>query len=76
MMAYDPFIEETLMSDHGVLPVDAVDEVLAQSDFVSMHAPARPEVPSPADREAFPPDEEDRASSSTPAAARRSTRKR
>jgi D-3-phosphoglycerate dehydrogenase / 2-oxoglutarate reductase len=32
MMAYDPFIQETL------------SEVLSQSDFVSMHAPARPEV--------------------------------
>jgi D-3-phosphoglycerate dehydrogenase len=30
MMAYDPFIQETLMYDHGVIP--------------SMHAPARPEV--------------------------------
>ena len=43
MMAYDPFIEEMLISDHGVLPA-TLSEVLAQSDFVSMHAPARPEV--------------------------------
>jgi D-3-phosphoglycerate dehydrogenase len=43
MMAYDPFIAETLISDHGVLPA-TLSEVLAQSDFVSMHAPARPEV--------------------------------
>lgn len=43
MIAYDPFIDETLMSDHGVLPA-TLSEVLAQSDFVSMHAPARPEV--------------------------------
>jgi D-3-phosphoglycerate dehydrogenase len=43
MMAYDPFIQETLMSDHGVLPA-TLPEVLSQSDFVSMHAPARPEV--------------------------------
>jgi D-3-phosphoglycerate dehydrogenase / 2-oxoglutarate reductase len=43
MMAYDPFISETLISDHGVLPA-TLSEVLAQSDFVSMHAPARPEV--------------------------------
>ena len=43
MMAYDPFIEEMLISDHGVLPA-TLSDVLQQSDFVSMHAPARPEV--------------------------------
>lgn len=43
MIAFDPFIDETLMSDHGVLPA-TLSEVLTQSDFVSMHAPARPEV--------------------------------
>src|ERR1700756_5227404 len=43
MMAYDPFIQETLISDHGVMPA-TLSEVLTQSDFVSMHAPARPEV--------------------------------
>src|SRR6476661_1338489 len=42
MMAYDPFIAETLMSEHGVVPA-TLSEVLTQSDFVSMHAPARPE---------------------------------
>src|SRR5436189_1878160 len=42
LMAYDPFIEEMLISDHGVLPA-TLSEVLSQSDFVSMHAPARPE---------------------------------
>jgi D-3-phosphoglycerate dehydrogenase / 2-oxoglutarate reductase len=42
-MAYDPFIQETLMYDHGVMPA-TLSEVLSQSDFVSMHAPARPEV--------------------------------
>src|SRR5215213_2788694 len=43
LIAYDPFIQETLISDHGVLPA-TLNEVLSQSDFVSMHAPARPEV--------------------------------
>ena len=43
MMAFDPFIDETVISDHGVLPA-TLSEVLSQSDFVSMHAPARPEV--------------------------------
>jgi D-3-phosphoglycerate dehydrogenase len=42
LMAYDPFIEEMLISDQGVMPA-TLNEVLEQSDFVSMHAPARPE---------------------------------
>ncbi len=43
IIAFDPFIEELVMVEHGVLPV-TLEEVLSQSDFVSMHAPARPEV--------------------------------
>src|SRR5213083_3187664 len=43
MMGFDPFIQETLIYDHGVVPA-TLSEVLSQSDFVSMHAPARPEV--------------------------------
>jgi D-3-phosphoglycerate dehydrogenase len=41
MMAYDPFIEELIMSDLGVQPA-SLDQVLSQSDFVSMHAPDTP----------------------------------
>src|SRR3989440_7017177 len=44
MMAYDPFIQETLTSEHGVIPA-TLSEVLSQSDFLSMHAPPRPEAP-------------------------------
>ena len=43
MMAYDPFIEETVMPPYGVLPA-SLEEVLAESDFVSMHAPGTPEA--------------------------------
>ncbi len=43
MMAYDPFIEELVMPDYGVVPA-TLEEVLAQSDFISMHAPATPEA--------------------------------
>ena len=42
VIAYDPFIEELVMVEHGVLPV-SLEDVLSQSDFVSMHAPARPD---------------------------------
>jgi D-3-phosphoglycerate dehydrogenase len=43
VMAYDPFIEELIMIEHGVQPA-TLEEVLTQSDFVSMHAPATPEA--------------------------------
>ncbi|MBY0337455.1 MAG: C-terminal binding protein [Acetobacteraceae bacterium] len=43
LIAYDPFIEETIMYEAGVTPV-TLEDLLAKSDFVSMHAPARPEV--------------------------------
>src|SRR5690349_8444454 len=43
VIAYDPFIEELVMVEHGVLPA-TLEEVLSQSDFISMHAPATPEA--------------------------------
>lgn len=43
LLGYDPFIEELAMPPYGVEP-STLDEVLAQSDFVSMHAPATPEA--------------------------------
>jgi D-3-phosphoglycerate dehydrogenase len=43
MMAYDPYIEEQIMPEYGVMPA-TLEQVLSQSDFVSMHAPATPEA--------------------------------
>ena len=43
LLAYDPFIEELAMPPYGVEPA-TLEEVLSQSDFVSMHAPATPEA--------------------------------
>jgi D-3-phosphoglycerate dehydrogenase len=43
LMAYDPYIEEMVMIERGVLPA-TLSEVLSQSDFVSMHAPATAEA--------------------------------
>jgi D-3-phosphoglycerate dehydrogenase / 2-oxoglutarate reductase len=43
MIAYDPFIEELIMPQYGVEPA-TLSEVLQNSDFVSMHAPATPEA--------------------------------
>jgi D-3-phosphoglycerate dehydrogenase len=43
MIAYDPFVDELTMSALGVVPA-SLDQVLAESDFVSMHAPDTPET--------------------------------
>ncbi len=43
LIAYDPYIEELIMAEYGVLPA-TFEEVLRESDFVSMHAPATPEA--------------------------------
>src|SRR6266699_1094981 len=43
MLAYDPYVEELVVSQHGVEPVD-LTELLQRSDIVSMHAPATPDA--------------------------------
>ena len=43
MIAYDPYVEELVMSPYGVEPV-SLTELLERSDIVSMHAPATPEA--------------------------------
>jgi D-3-phosphoglycerate dehydrogenase len=39
MLAYDPYVEELVMSQYGVEPV-GLTELLQRSDIVSMHAPS------------------------------------
>ena len=43
MLAYDPFVEELVLSQHGVEPV-SFTELLQRSDIVSMHAPSTPDA--------------------------------
>jgi len=43
MLAFDPYVDELTLSAFGVEPA-SLPEVLAQSDFVSMHVPATPEA--------------------------------
>lgn len=43
VLAHDPYVEELVMSQHGVEPV-SLTELLQRSDIVSMHAPATPEA--------------------------------
>src|SRR3989441_10515120 len=52
MLAYDPYIEELVMSQYGVEPV-GLTELLQRSDIVSMHAPATPEAQHPLTEEHF-----------------------
>ena len=43
LMAYDPFVDELEIAGKGVEPA-SLPEVLAQSDFISMHMPATPQA--------------------------------
>lgn len=43
MLAYDPYVEELVMSDYGVEPA-SLSEVLQRSDIISMHAPSTPDA--------------------------------
>ena len=43
MLAYDPYVEELVMPPYGVHPA-ALEEVLQQSDFISIHVPATAEA--------------------------------
>lgn len=42
MLAYDPYVEELVMSQYGVEPA-SLTELLQRSDIVSMHAPSTPD---------------------------------
>jgi D-3-phosphoglycerate dehydrogenase len=43
LLAYDPYVEELVVSQHGVEPV-SFTELLQRSDIVSMHAPSTPDA--------------------------------
>src|SRR5262252_4348238 len=43
MLAYDPYVEELVMSQFDVEPV-GLGELLQRSDIISMHAPATPDA--------------------------------
>ena len=60
ILAYDPYIEELVMSPYGVEPA-SLTEVLQQSDIISMHAPATPDAHHLMQRGALPADEADGA---------------
>src|SRR6185312_482995 len=43
LLAYDPYVEELVMTQYGVEPV-GLKELLQRSDIVSMHAPSTPDA--------------------------------
>ncbi|MGI6605354.1 MAG: hydroxyacid dehydrogenase [bacterium] len=43
VIAYDPLLREDVAKELNVTPVASLDELLAQADVVSLHAPATPE---------------------------------
>jgi D-3-phosphoglycerate dehydrogenase len=44
VLAYDPYVSEDRMRAMNVVRAESVDEVLEQSDFVSLHVPRTPET--------------------------------
>ncbi len=40
VMAYDPFIDNQIMIDDGVTPVDTAEELYSKCQYVSLHIPA------------------------------------
>jgi D-3-phosphoglycerate dehydrogenase len=44
VLAYDPYVSEDRMRDMNVARAESVDEVLEQSDFVSLHVPRTPQT--------------------------------
>ncbi len=44
MIAYDPYISELVMGEHGVEPITELSELLERSDFISAHLPLSAET--------------------------------
>ncbi len=44
ILAYDPYVSDDRMRDMNVVRAETVDEVLEQSDFVSLHVPRNPQT--------------------------------
>ena len=59
IIAYDPFIEEMVMTERGVEPV-SLPELLARADIISMHSPATASAQRMIREEHFRADEADR----------------
>ncbi len=53
VLAYDPYLSAERMRDMNVVRAESVDEVLEQSDFISVHVPRTPQTSGMIDAEAL-----------------------
>lgn len=44
VMAYDPFVDGSVMTDDGVTPAATLEEMYSECNFISLHIPATPET--------------------------------
>ena len=44
VMAYDPFVDSSVMTDDGVMPAATLEEMYSECNFISLHIPATPET--------------------------------
>ncbi len=44
VMAYDPFVDSSVMTDDGVTPAATLEEMYSECNFISLHIPATPET--------------------------------
>ena len=44
VMAFDPFVDSSVMESEGVTPAASVEEMYAACDFISLHIPATPQT--------------------------------
>ena len=75
VLTHDPYVSKDVLAAAGVEGV-SFDDLLARSDFISVHAPLLPATRGLVNAAAFAQDEEGRACSSTPRAGRWSTKPR
>ena len=44
VMAFDPFVDSSVMQEEGVSPAASVEEMYSACDFISLHIPATPQT--------------------------------
>ncbi|KQC11026.1 MAG: 3-phosphoglycerate dehydrogenase [Candidatus Cloacimonas sp. SDB] len=44
VVAYDPYVPEDAIKEHGVTPLDSVEEMYKTCDYISLHLPSIPET--------------------------------